>query len=776
MIKRLLRTQLDNFATFLTPLQLHVAKRFTDFRSLCADKDNNMLRQMKGMCPQPTLPYLWFLSLYVLLSLTVTAQPLEHDVMSEKGLLVDDIQQGSLITVDTLGHERVSLPMVTEVSMQVSGWTNRVLVRHEFYNAQPLWLNGEYVFPLPNSAAVDGLKLIIGDRVIEGEIKPKQTAKALFNAAQKAGKKASLLQQIRPNLFSAKVANLAPGETLIVQLNYQQQVDYEQGQFSLRFPMVAAPRYQPGSVRSSTAFALANQGESQHVNYAAPVDTAISDENNTESKPFNRVDIDIQLDAGMPINDIDSPYHQVVVSHQTDNKAHISLTAAKANSDFVLNWRPQVGHAPTVATFSQQGKSYPNAGSGKSSYKHSANTQYALMMLMPPKASNIKAVGTARELILVIDTSGSMSGEALEQAKAAIIYALEGLDSHDSFNVLQFNSQVYAFSEQSVKANTRNVAMAKSYVGNLYADGGTEMALALNKALVQPMGQAAPGLGLRQVMFVTDGAVGNEAQLFNQIRNQLQRSRLFTVGIGSAPNSHFMERAAEFGRGTYTYIGKQSEVKSKMVAMLDKLQQPTVTDVELRFADGTVPDYWPATIPDLYAHEPVMVAIKLTDFDDRQLVVSGKLAGQLWQQPVLIATDSSAKGLDLIWARKKIAALELSKERANRDRIEANITAISLNYHVMSAYTSLVAIDKTPVRSKGVTPTDARVVPHTPKGWQRLPQTATSSVAFMLFGAVLLGLSLLYGLSFYRGSSKRHPLKRAKLKQNQQRHMAKDCV
>ncbi|QQX78593.1 marine proteobacterial sortase target protein [Shewanella sp. KX20019] len=699
-------------------------------------------------------------------AMAIESMDVERSVRGSQGM--GEIQQGSLITFDASGNRSVSLPMKTQVSMQVSGWTNRVSLRHEFHNEQLFWVNGEYVFPLPNEAAVDGLKMWIGDRVIEGEIKEKVKAKALFNEAKKTGKKASLLQQKRANIFSAQVANLAPGETLIVELSYQEVVAYDQGMFSLRFPMVVSPRYQPQGASTDEKSPLSAYADS-----AMAAWNNLRHNNKSTQNRINKVDIEVDLNAGMPIDKIDSPYHQVEVTHKDDAQAHIRLTAARANSDFVLNWQPQLGNAPTAAIFSQIGKTYKNPEASEPLDKNAAtnedvehatrskapSSEYALLMLLPPQQESISDVVGPRELILVIDTSGSMSGQAIEQAKSAIVYALAGLTTQDSFNILQFNSRVYALSEQPLKANAKNIGIAQAYVHSLQANGGTEMSLALDKALNQ---QPSLTHSIRQVLFITDGAVGNEPQLFNQIRNQLQSSRLFTVGIGAAPNGHFMQRAAELGRGTYTYIGKQSEVKSKMVAMLDKLEKPTVTDVEVRFADGSIPDYWPATIPDLYAHEPIMVAMKLSSFSDKEFIVSGLLAGQYWQQQVSIKnsalstinanpdanSNTSAKGLDLIWARKQIAALELSKEVANRDRIEKQITAISLNYHVMSAYTSLVAIDKTPARPDGVKLVNGQVVPHMPKGWQRLPQTATSSYALIIFGCMFLGLSLLYGLSF----------------------------
>ncbi|GIU10811.1 marine proteobacterial sortase target protein [Shewanella sp. c952] len=650
--------------------------------------------------------------------------------------MVNAIEQGSLITYDAAGKASLSLPMKTTVSMHVSGWVNRVSLRHEFSNEQLVWVNGEYVFPLPNEVAVDGLRMFIGERVIEGEIKPKAKAKALFNEAKKQGKKASLLQQKRPNIFSAEVANLAPGETLIVELSYQELVHYDKGEFSLRFPMVVAPRYKPGGEKSALSD-MATEVNS----YVA---STLGYQQGSATKRVNLVDIEVMLDAGMPIGEISSPYHQIEVSSKEDTQAQILLTAAKANSDFVLNWRPIVGSAPKAAIFSQQGKTHVQENLEENS---AAQPQYSLVMLLPPQDKMRLSAVAPRELILVIDTSGSMSGEAIEQAKSSIIYALAGLSAQDSFNILQFNSNVYALSDTPLNASAINIGRAQAYVQRLQANGGTEMSLALDKALSQ---QDATSERLRQVLFITDGAVGNEPQLFAQIRNQLQQSRLFTIGIGAAPNAHFMQRAAELGRGTYTYIGKQSEVKTKMVAMLDKLEKPTVTDVEVHFADGSVPDYWPASIPDLYAHEPIMVAMKLPSFTDKELVVSGQLAGQYWQQSLAVENSAEAKGLDLIWARKQIAALELSKEPANRDRIEKQVTAISLNYHVMSAYTSLVAIDKTPARPIGDKSVNGRVLPHTPKGWQRLPQTATSSYAMLIFGGMLLLLSLLYWGSFGR--------------------------
>ncbi|MCK8045354.1 marine proteobacterial sortase target protein [Shewanella sp. 1CM18E] len=746
----------------------------------------------------------------------------------ENGLQTEPISQGTLVFANQYGDVTLALPMKTDVNMQVSGWTNRVAVRHEFTNASTDWVNGQYLFPLPNEAAVDQLKLHIGDRVIEGQIQPKAKAKAVYEKAKSQGKQASLLEQKRANIFSANVANLAPGQTLIVELTYQETLDYRDGEFSLRFPMVVAPRYAPKSGVDSPQNPLSNlaQGDAQslseqimarikpqeyaeynkqllankselakqgelsnevfHQHVAAiaklPSNAAGSATQFDEAKQQqNLVSIKVKFDTAMAIENIVSPYHQIDINMIENAAAQVSLVSdAIANRDFVLTWEPVQGSEPLAAVFSQQGKTHQKepiqkgqASTAQDEISHSKSAeQYALVMLMPPQGQTEQVNTIARELILVIDTSGSMSGDAIVQAKSALKHALAGLRPQDRFNILQFNSSVAKWSQQAMPASAINIGRAQNYINRLQADGGTEMALALDAALNQQKSHLAwqgennepqnrSGNSIRQVLFITDGAVANESGLFEQIRNQLADSRLFTIGIGSAPNAHFMQRAAELGRGTYTYIGKMDEVNSKVVNLLEKLEKPQVTDVDLKFSDGSVPDYWPVNIPDLYAHEPILVAVRIPSYVNNELLIEGQLAGHFWQRRLALNSSEQAKGLDLVWARKQIAALELTKQSANKQRIEKQITAIAMNFHIMSAYTSLVAVDVTPIKPQGVSSVDANVEQHLPHGWQSnlqglnqtLPQTGTNSYVLLIFGGMLLLLALLYRLSFARSAT-----------------------
>ncbi|GIU27084.1 marine proteobacterial sortase target protein [Shewanella schlegeliana] len=755
---------------------------------------------------------------------------------------IDDVKQGSLVFENAQGEIALTLPMKTKVSMQVSGWTNRVSVRHEFKNNSSDWVNGEYLFPLPNEAAVDQLKLHIGDRVIEGQVQPKAKAKAIFEQAKSQGKKASLLEQKRPNIFSAKVANLAPNQMLVVELTYQETIDYRDGEFSLRFPMVIAPRYAPKRTRSGylkdsaylkdNAKALSDEIDSSikpaeyvqyytqqrhsfdiHEQVVAP-DLMLEEATVAEQRNNNRVTLKVAFDSAMPIEQIRSPYHQINVRIAEDSGVLVSLQReAIANKDFVLSWRPIQGSEPMAAVFAQVGKTHASniysdpAGSNIAPLNQALSNstvepssvgaaqplttsdKYALVMLMPPQGATEHDSAIPRELILVIDTSGSMSGDAIIQAKTALKYALAGLRPQDRFNILQFNSVVDKWSDVAMPATAVNLGRAQNYINHLQANGGTEMSIALyaalssDTAIISKNGDIldsenlySENLGseslskedwLRQVLFITDGAVANEAMLFEQIEAQLGESRLFTIGIGSAPNAHFMQRAAQLGRGTYTYIGKLDEVNQKVVNLLEKIEKPQVTDVDLRFSDGSVPDYWPVRIPDLYAHDPLLVAVKLPSYVSHDLLIQGQLAGQFWQRRLSVNGTKVAKGLDLVWARKQIAALELSKQRANRERIEKQITAIAMNFHIMSAYTSLVAVDLTPSKPQGIDAKSAKVMQHLPDGWrgslqnqlQTLPQTGTNSYVFIIFGSVLLFLAVLYRLSFSRGAFSRACLK-----------------
>ena len=669
---------------------------------------------------------------------------------SPSGYQEDDITQG---TLEYFQQNQViqAFALDTQVSMDVSGLLNRVTVKQVFINDSDQWVNGQYLFPLPENAAVDSMQLRIGDKVIAGQIQPKKQALQTFENAKKQGKQASLLQQQRRNLFTSDVANLGPHEQLVVEISYQQKVEYRDGLFSLRFPLAITPRYNPQAQRTTEQPLLAMPSSANSATSAKHV------------RPALDVKMQVNIDAGFELTSLDSLYHPI---KQSNVGNHYSVNFAGkqiADRDFVLQWQANVGAVPQAATFYQTGKTHLADNSDERSETAQRqpnqvdNNLYSLVMLMPPSVEVSEQHLIARELILVIDTSGSMSGQSITQAKQALQFALAGLRDIDSFNIIEFNSDVTMLSATPLSANSRNIGKANRFIQSLDADGGTEMRIALQTALVDSVQQDfdqtdAHSEMLRQVIFMTDGAVGNEHELYQLINDQLGGSRLFTVGIGSAPNSDFMRRAATMGRGTFTYIGKESEVQQKIEQLLNKIEQPVLTNIGLYYLDGSVPDYWPTTISDLYQNEPLWVSIKSASHQQQPIIVSGSINGQYWQRQLDFEENQAAKGIDLLWANAQITSLELYKDNASRDRVNKQVEALGLLYHLVTSQTSLVAVDVTPVNPLIDNPIDVQLQPHMPHGLnaaqssQVLPQTGTASRLWLLIGFSLLGLGLLHYL------------------------------
>jgi len=639
-----------------------------------------------------------------------------------------DITQGSLILRSGDGAQPAPL-LQTEVQMQVAGLVARVRVRQRFTNPGSGWAEGIYVFPLPEDAAVDRMNMQIGERRIEGQIKERAEAKRTYREAARSGRKASLVEQQRPNVFTTSVANIAPGEAVTVELEYQQNVRYDAGRFSLRFPMVVGPRYIPGvAVEQGNEDGGGWSPDTTEVPDASRITPPVR---HPKHGPINPVRLDIELDAGVPLERVASPYHAIRSDKQGAGRYHVTLAEGDvpADRDFVLEWQARASAAPQSAGF----------------IEHKDGEHYVSLMLLPP-VSTEKSLRTPREAVFVIDVSGSMQGASIEQAKQALRLALEKLTPQDRFNVIRFSNVTSALYAQPQPASAENLIRAAAFVDALHANGGTEMAPALRAALA---GQAPPGY-LRQVVFLTDGAVGNEERLFEIIRADLGASRLFTIGIGSAPNSHFMRTAAEYGRGTFTYIGAVNEVRARMEELFRKLERPALTDIQVEWPPGVEVEAWPNRIPDLYVGEPLTISARLRSLPD-SLVVRGRFAGQPWQGALRLADTKQHAGVAVLWARRKIEALSVQTRNAqDQDALRQAIVDVAMRHHLVSRHTSLVAVDVTPARGDGDALHTRNVPTNLPRGWNYeavfggLPQTATAAQLHRLIGVVLLLLASVF--------------------------------
>lgn len=661
---------------------------------------------------------------------------------------VNDAKTGTLFFRSGTAGALAPAPKVeTDVEIHVTGIVARTRVTQTFHNPGAAWVEGLYVFPLPENAALDRLRLRIGERVIEGQVREKEEARRAYTEAKREGRKAALVEQQRPNLFTNAVANIGPDEYVRVLIEYQQTLAYDNGEYRLRFPLAVTPRYEPAGL------AIPDEPKTaEPLRFAAATAESISDADPVLHPDYapagcggvNPVAIAVTIDSGVPLAKVTSSYHEAWIEKESGTRTvlYLQKEQEEADRDFELVWAPQAGAAPQAAMFTES--------------RHGVD--YSLVMVMPPQPTAAERAAIApmpRETVFVIDTSGSMQGTSITQAKQALQTGLGTLTPRDRFNIVEFNSVSRPLWPDALPATADNVKHAREWVGRLKADGGTEMAGAIAFALD---GRETPGY-LRQVVFMTDGAVGNEDQLFRLIAARLGSTRLFTVGIGTAPNSHFMTKAAQFGRGTFTYIGDVREVEERMARLFAKIEAPVLRDVSIRWPEGTAVATFPARVPDLYLGEPVVVAAAHAP-SKGTIVVSGMRGNAPWSVALTPSPDGEANGVGVLWARARIASL-MDELRLGADEaaIRPAVLEVALEHHLVSRYTSLVAVDVTPTAPAGEKPT-ALVKAAAPRATAagELPQTDTESTLQIVLGILALaaaGVVALVGRAIPAGGNRR---------------------
>ena len=613
-----------------------------------------------------------------------------------------DVKSGALLLEAAEDGVYVEAPRLgTDVEIDVSGPTARARVTQHFTNPTEGWVEGVYVYPLPEGAAVDTMKMVIGERAIVGEIKERQEAKRIYETAKREGKKAALVEQERPNMFTNSVANIGPGETVLIQIEYQEPVRQSGADFSLRLPLVVGPRYNPAPIVQVVELGPEGQGWGQ-------VRDPVPDRSRIEppvldprlGPPVNPVTITVRLDAGFELDKVASAHHAVVTEETGPTSRIIRLAegAVPADRDFELVWRAVEAKRPAVGLF----------------HETVAGNDFVLAFVTPPTRA-VEAEKRPREVVFVIDNSGSMGGQSIRQAKASLDAALARLEPADRFNVIRFDNTFEALFPDTASADPVNIARARSFVASLEANGGTEMVPAMRAALADPR-PGSPSF-VRQVVFLTDGAIGNEQQLFDTIASQRGRSRIFMVGIGSAPNSHLMARASELGHGTFTHIGSTEQVAERMRELFERLENPVVTGLSVRVSAGDA-DITPAGLPDLYAGEPLVIVARVGALGGT-MEVDGRIGDQPWRVSLPLSGAREGKGLSKLWARRKITDAEVAATLAEVSHEEARqrILALALEHHLVTRLTSLVAVDLTPTRPEGQRLSRADIPLNRPAGW-----------------------------------------------------------
>jgi Ca-activated chloride channel homolog len=626
-----------------------------------------------------------------------------------------DARSGVLLLKTDDGYAEASR-LGIDVDLTVSGPTVRARVTQIFRNPTPNWMEATYVYPLPADGAVDTLKMVVGDRVIVGDIKERQQAHAIYEEAKRTGHKAALTEQERPNIFTNSVANIGPGETVLVQIEYQQPVQQNGSEFSLRVPMVIGPRYNPAPLLQSAEFQAGNGWGQVTSQVTSQVSGQVANEANPVpdrariSPPVldpathaqvNPTSITVHLAAGFPLGEVKSHHHAIDIENVDPSTRIIKLTdgSVPADRDFELTWKPAAEKGPSVGLFRE----------------HAGNADYLLAFVTPPTVEAAAQKPLAREVVFVIDNSGSMGGTSIVQAKASLLYALSRLQPGDRFNVIRFDDTMDVLFPASVPADSEHLGRATAFVSALQAAGGTEMVPAMRAALTDTANDETDHV--RQVVFLTDGAIGNEQQLFETITAMRGRSRVFMVGIGSAPNTYLMTRASEIGRGAFTHIGSVDQVEERMRGLFSKLENPAVTGLSAKFSD-TVADITPTVIPDLYRGEPLVLAAKLDKLSG-SVEIKGCVGDQPWKVTLPLANAAEGKGLSKLWARRKISDAEIARtlRQASPEETDRTILALALEHQLVTRLTSLVAVDRTPSRPDGEPLTLAALPINLPAGW-----------------------------------------------------------
>ncbi len=585
----------------------------------------------------------------------------------------DQPGSGALMAARPAGGEgktKVPLPLKrTEVHAAITGYVGTVDVTQRFENPFDEKIEAVYMFPLPEKAAVSEFVLAIGERRIRGILREKEEAERIYREARAQGYRASLLTQHRPNIFEQKVANIEPGKRIDVNIRYFHSLAYRDGWYTFVLPTVVGPRYNPPGSKDPV-HALPRS-------HVQPVSTGAGVRYlRPEERSGHDIGITVKLDAGVPIEALESS-HRIDETRTGPEAATIKLAdqATIPNRDFVLKFKVAGGRVKTnLLTYVDRKK-----GQG-----------YFTLVLYPPEHPE-SASRHPMEMVFVLDCSGSMNGEPIAQAKAAVLAALDLLGPGDTFQVIRFSNNASRFGPDPVPATPENIARAKRYVRQLQGGGGTRMIEGIRAALHFPYDPER----LRFVTFMTDGYIGNEVEILDAIHKSVGESRIFSFGVGSSVNHYLLNRMAKVGRGAAAYLALDDSGAEVMRYFFNRVSRPVLTDVKIDWGTMKVTDTYPQRLPDLFIGRAVVVTGKFAGAP-AEPVVRGRAGGRRVEYVVArTASEDAHKFIPNVWARLRIADLE-DRQAWTADPhndLAGSIKKTALEYALISDYTAFVAVD-----------------------------------------------------------------------------------
>lgn len=558
---------------------------------------------------------------------------------------------------------QAQLPLkTTSVEVDISGVIADVQLTQRYVNTGTSTIEAIYVFPASTRSAVYAMEMLVGDRRVVAKIEEKAKARKDYDAAKKKGRTVSLLEQERPNVFTMKVGNILPGATVEVQLSYTELLVPRDKVYEFVFPTVVGPRYVSGEEKEG----------------GARVDWAANPYTQEGEPPLFSLDMELRLQAGMPLRDLRCSTHKHDVSWQNENAALVTLQEPQGgNRDFVLQYR-----------LAGEG-----VDSGVLLYEAPDGEKFFLAMVQPPERPAPEEF-PPREYVFILDVSGSMYGFPLDVSKELLVSLLEGLRETDRFNIIYFSGGAEVYSRSSQSATPEHIAAALSFLENQQGSGGTELLQALQKAMTL---NPAEGYA-RSFCIFTDGYVGVEAQTFDYIRNNLGQANFFAFGIGSSVNRHLIEGMAHVGYGEPFFALNEEEAVLEARKFRRYIEQPVLTDIAVTFDGLEVYDVLPEDWPDLFAERPLIISGKYKGEAKGDLLVSGTSGKRRVEMKVPVAApEKESPALRYLWAREKLRLLSDYANLGghwNRDSsLVEQITALGLHYSLLTSYTSFIAID-----------------------------------------------------------------------------------
>jgi Ca-activated chloride channel family protein len=575
---------------------------------------------------------------------------------------------GGLYAQDPKRREAFTLTN-TDVKGKISGNIARVEVTQTFQNPYDKPLEAIYVFPLPDQAAVDDMEIQIGDRVIKGDIKKREEAKEIYERARQQGRTAGLLEQERDNIFTQSLANIKPGEQIKVTIRYTESLKFEKGDYEFVFPMVVGPRYIPGA-------AIDSQGNTMQVPDASRINPPVV---KPSTRSGNDIKVSLQIEAGLPIRNLYSTSHRLDVRNQGEAIA-LQLAAGDniPNKDLILRYQVSGDRTqPTVLT------TETDQGAHFASYVIPAVT-YRADEIVP------------KDVVFLMDTSGSQSGDPIVKSKELMRRFINGLNPNDTFTIIDFASTTRQLSSTPLANTASNRQRAIAYINNLDANGGTELMNGINAVNKFP---AARDGRLRSVVLITDGYIGNDNEVIAAVQKNLKPgNRLYSFGVGSSVNRYILERLAEVGRGTVQVVRQDESTTEVAEKFFRQINNPVLTNIQVQWqGEGAAPEIYPQIIPDLFAEQPLVLFGRKGDRANGKLKITGIAAGgERYEQflDVNFGKSNSNLGIAQLWGRAKIKSLMNQMFGGEVKSLVDAVTQTALNYRLLSQYTAFVAVSE----------------------------------------------------------------------------------